>query len=70
MEGQGNFCKLDNELKFTNIWELAHLPKSTGPHKDQAVDFISDRSFFIFTNSESWQNFRSYDILHVYVAML
>ena len=68
MEGQGNFGKLDNELKFTNIWELTHLPKSAEPHINQAVDFISDHSFIIFTNLKSSQNFRSYDILHVYLA--
>ena len=42
---QGNFHKIDIDLKFTNNWELANLPKSTKPYIDQSVNFISDMSF-------------------------
>ena len=50
---QGNFHLMDNDLKFTLIWELAFLPKSTEPQLNQTVDFISSRSFLTHTNSES-----------------
>ena len=56
---QGNFHIVDNDVHFTIIWELSHLSKSTELHLNQSVDFISQRSFFTCTNSESWQNFRS-----------
>ena len=42
---QGNFHKMDIDLKFTNNWELAHLPKSTVSHFDQSVNFIIDLTF-------------------------
>ena len=67
---QGNFHLMDNDLKFTIIWELAYLPKSTEPQLNQTVDFISSRSFLTHTNPESWQNFRSIAVLHVYTASL
>ena len=67
---QGYFHKVDNDLKFTNIWELAHFLKSTESHLDRAVDFISGLTFWSSTYSESPQNFRSYDILHVYVVSI
>ena len=38
---QGNFHKVNIDLKFTNTWELAHFPKSTESHLDQSVDFNS-----------------------------
>ena len=40
---QGNFHLMDNDLKFTIIWELAYLPKSTEPQLNRCVDFISGR---------------------------
>ena len=67
---QGNFHKMDNDLKFTITWELAHLSKSTESHLDQSTDFISGLTFWSCTYSESPQNFRSYDILHVYVVSI
>ena len=67
---QGNFHIVDNDLKFTIIWELAYLPKSTESHLDRSIDFISDLTFWSRTYSESPQNFRSYDILHVYVVSI
>ena len=67
---QGNFHLMDNNLKFTIIWELAYLPKSTEPQLNRNVDFISDRSFLAHTNPESWQNSRSIAVLHVYTASL
>ena len=42
---QGNFHIVDNDLKFTIIWELAYLPKSTESHLDESVDFISGLIF-------------------------
>ena len=68
--GQGNFHIVDNDLDITIIWELTHLPKSTELHLNQSLDFISQRSFFTCTNSESWQNFRSIAVLHVFLASL
>ena len=65
---QGNFHIVDNDLKFTIIWELAYLPKSTESHLDQSIDFISSLTFWSRTYSESPQNFRSYDILQDLVA--
>ena len=41
---QGNFHKVDIDLKFTNTWELAHFPKFTESHLDQSVDFINMNS--------------------------
>ena len=67
---QGNFHLMDNDLKFTIIWELAYFPKSTESQLNQTVDFISDRSFLTHTNPESWQNSRSIAVLHVYTASL
>ena len=67
---QGNFHLMDNNLKFTIIWELADLPKSTEPQLNRTVDFISSRSFLTHTNPESWQNSRSIAVLHVYTASL
>ena len=67
---QGNFHLMDNDLKFTIIWELTNLPKSTKLHLIQFVDFISQRSFFTCTNSESWQNSCSIAVLHVFIASL
>ena len=67
---QGNSHKVDNDLKFTNTWELAHLPKSTKSHFYRPADFISDLTFWKRTYSESPQNSRSYDILHVYVVSI
>ena len=40
---QGNFHLMDNDLKFTIIWELAYLPKSTESQLNRSVDFISNR---------------------------
>ena len=37
---QGNFHIVDNDLKFTIIWELAYLPKSTESYLDRSIDFI------------------------------
>ena len=42
---QGNLHIVDNDFKFTTTWELPDLPKSTEPHLNQSVDFISDRRF-------------------------
>ena len=67
---QGNSHLVDNDLKFTINWKLAHFPKSTLPHLKPFVDFFRSRGFFICTNPESWQNFGSYDILHVHVALI
>ena len=54
---QGKFHKVDNDLKFTNTWELANFPKSTESHLDGLVDFISGLTFVSRTYSESLQNF-------------
>ena len=67
---QSNFHIVDNDIHFTIIWELSHLSKSTELHLNQSVDFVSQRSFFTCTNSESWQNFRSIDVLHVFIVSL
>ena len=67
---QGNFHIVDNDVHFTIIWELTHLSKYTELHLNQSVDFISQRSFFTCTNSESWQNFCSIAVLHVFLASL
>ena len=67
---QGNFHLMDNDLKFTIIWELTNLPKSTELHLNQYVDFISQRRFFTCTNSESRQNSHSIAVLHVFIALL
>ena len=67
---QGNFHLMDNDLKFTIIWELAYLSKSAEPQLYQTLDFISDHSFLTHTNPESWQNFRSIAVLHIYTASL
>ena len=67
---QGNFHKVDIDLKFTNTWELASLPKSTESPLDQSVDFISSLTVKSRTYSESPQNFRSYDISHDHVASI
>ena len=67
---QGNFYLMDNDLKFTIIWELAYLPKSTKLQLNQIVDFISSRSFKIHTNPESWQNSRSIAVSNIYTASL
>ena len=67
---QGNFHVVDNDLKFTITWELAHLPKSTESHLDQSVDFISGLIFWNCTYSKSPQNFRSYDTLNDHVVSL
>ena len=67
---QGNFHIVDNDLKFTIIWELAYLPKSTESHLDRSIDFISDLTFWNRTYSKSPQNLSSYDILHDHVASL
>ena len=67
---QGNFHLMDNNLKFTIIWELTYLSKSTEPQLNRTVDFISDRSFLSHTNPESWQNSRSIAVSHVSVAYL
>ena len=66
----GNFHMKDNDLKFTNIWELAHLPKSTESHLDRSANFISGLTFWYRTYSESPQNFRSYDISHDYLVLV
>ena len=68
--GQGNFHIKENGLKFTNFWELTNLSKSAEFHLNTCVDFISDPTFWTCTYSESWQNFRSYDILHNHVGSL
>ena len=67
---QGKLHKVDNDPKFTNFWELANFPKPTEPQLNRTVDFISDRSFLTHTNPESWQNFRSIGVVHVYTASL
>ena len=59
---------MDNDLKFTIIWELGHFPKSTESHLDRSIDFIRGLTFWSRTYSESPQNFRSYDILHDHVV--
>ena len=43
--GQGNFHKVEKDLKFTNTWELANLPKSTESHLDRSEDFICGLTF-------------------------
>ena len=67
---QGSFCILDNVLKFPNSWELRYLLKSPEFHLNQPVDFFSNLTFWSRTYSESPQNSRSYDILHVYVVSI
>ena len=61
---QGNLHIKGNCLKFTNSWELKNLSKSAEFLYYKFVDFISGLTFWTRTYSESWQNFRSYDILH------
>ena len=68
--GQGNFQIKENGLKFTNFWELTNLSKSAEFHFNKFVDFIRGPTFLSCTYSESWQNFRSYDILHYHVGSL
>ena len=68
--GQGNFYLMDNDLKFTIIWELAYFPKSTEPQINRSVDFISGRSYYNHKNSQISQNFRSIAVLHVSLASL
>ena len=68
--GQGNFHVKDNCLKFIDSWELTNLSKSAEFHINKCVDFISGPTFWTRTYSKSWQNFRSYDILHYHVASL
>ena len=67
---QGNFCIKDNSHKYADIWKLANLPKPTESHFNGFVDFISNRSFKIRTNSKSSQNSRSIAVLDVYIAPL
>ena len=50
---QGNFHLMDNDLKFTIIWELAYLSKSAEPQLNQTLDFISGHSSLTHTNPES-----------------
>ena len=68
--GQGNFQIKVNGLKFTNFWELTNLSKSAEFHLNKRVYFIRGPTFWTRTYSESWQNFRSFDILHYHVASL
>ena len=68
--GQGNFHIKENSLKFTNSWELMNLSKSAEFHIYKCTDFISGLTFWTRTYSKSWQNIRSYDILHYHVASL
>ena len=59
---------MDNVLKFPNTWELINSLKSPEFHLNRPVDFFSNLVFWNRTYFESPQNFRSYDILHVYVV--
>ena len=67
---QGNLHLVENDLNFTNTWELTHLLKSTESHLDQSVDFISGLNFWSRTYSESPQNFPSIAVLHIFLASL
>ena len=67
---QGNFHLMDNDLKFTIIWELAYLPKSTESQLNRSVDFISNRSFKKFNNYESWQNSRFIAVLCAFLVFI
>ena len=67
---QGNFHIVDNDVHFTIIWELTHLSKSTELHLNQSLDFISQRSLLTRTNPESWQNFRSIAVFHIFLFSL
>ena len=46
---------------------MAYLPKSTKSYSNRSVNFISARSFFSHTNSESWQYSRYINLLHFFV---
>ena len=65
---QGNFHLIDNGLKFSIMWELPYLPKSTEPQLNRSLDIFSGRSYFNHKNSQTSQNFRSIAVLHVSVA--
>ena len=65
---QGNFCIEENSLRSTDIWKLVYLPKPTGSHVNRPVDFIINHCSKIPTNSESWQNFRYFGLLHIYAT--
>ena len=68
--GQGNFHIKENCLKFTNSLELTNSSKSAEFHFNKFVDFIRGPTFLSCTYSESWQNFRLYDILPYHVGSL
>ena len=42
---QGNFHIVNNPLKFINISELTHFPKSAESHLGKFVDFICGHWF-------------------------
>ena len=67
---QGNFHMKENYFKFTNTWEFSNSLKSAEFHVNRPVLFIRNLAFWSLTYSESPQNFRSYDILHDYVASI
>ena len=66
----GNFHIEGNDLKYTYSWESAHFSKSAGYQLYRSVHFISSLSFKNRTNSESWQNFLSMDVLNSSVALV
>ena len=58
--------KQPRNLKFKFGWAR---PISTESCLDESVDFNSHHSILIFKIPESWQNFRSIAVLHVYVVI-
>ena len=56
---RGNFPIVNNDLKFTITWDLAHLWVSAEPH------FISGHSSFTCINYESLVNFHFIVILQI-----
>ena len=59
--------KQPRNYKLKSAWAWAI---STEFHLNKRVDFIRGSTFWTRTYSESWQNFRSFDILHYHVASL
>ena len=57
-----NFHIVDNDLKFTNTWELPHLPKAALSYLEMSVEFINGSKFKNRPMSESWQISHSFTV--------
>ena len=67
---RGNFPIVNNDLKFTITWDLAHFWVSAKPHLYQSVHFILGHSFLTCINYESLVNFHSIAVLQVSVVIM